>query len=1212
MIEMANKKTMSMRNKLIIILLCAMFLPQLFLIVSASIRYVRLGETLKEKAVSDSTEALNNSAIENIERLSTNTANLVAGFLYNRDADIRVVASLPHTWETYQAFAQSKTGRVLAKGEWVMNASGTEWVKARKEDAVSAVQRSTNSENDDNDGFHYRQPEAFTYIDAPLYDEITFVDLSGKETTKFVSPNSTKKKYPMSAELKDVSKRENTYVRAETYFEKLDKLSPGEIYVSDVIGAYVGSNYIGMYAPEKVKQAAADRGYDISYDPEAQAYAGRENPNGQRFEGIVRWATPVTDETGAKIGYVTFALNHDHIMEMVDHITPMKERYTELPSAFEGNYAFIWDYKCRSIVHPRHNSIVGYDPATGDAQIPWLEAGIYEGWKKSGLAKWTDYVKDIPLFNEQSRSKKPAPELTKLGLVGLDGRYLNNAPQCTGWMDLTQNGGSGSFYILWSGLYKLTTASAIPYYTGQYAPSEDNGFSKRGFGFVTIGAGLDDFTEPAKRTGEGLSSAIETSTSSAVLSFSVVTIVILVVVVIIAISIASYMTRNIMRLVAGLSRFRSGERQFRFNAPVKDEFGSLADSFDEMADSITESVNGPLCITDMNKVIVYMNEHGLKIRGKTLEEIVGRPYAENSIFPMNTPYCPYAALEENREAEVFYFAPKNVYLKGSAKYLFDKEGAKCGYIVTTADVTEIQNARNKAEQASRAKGDFLSNMSHEMRTPMNAIIGMSNIGATSADIERKDYCFNKIQDASTHLLGVINDVLDMSKIEAMKFRLSPTEFGFEKTLQRVVNVINLRVEEKRQNFLLHVDENIPETLYGDDQRLAQVITNLLSNAVKFTEERGTIQLSAKLVSEVDGDCEIEVAVRDNGIGISQEQQERLFSSFEQAETNITRKFGGTGLGLVISKNIVEMMGGRIWIESELGRGSVFTFTIHAHRVETAEKKPPRHVDLTKVRVLVVDDMPEILEYFVHISKRYEFACDTALSAKEALNRLNAGSRYDVFFVDWKMPEMDGLELSRRINEMLGHEATIIMISAIEWTEIEPEAKRCGVRKFLSKPIFPSEIESCITHFLGEDLATPAREAEDGVTDFAGRCALLVEDVDINREIVQALLEPTNIKLISVENGEEAVAKFKELNEEIDIIFMDLQMPVMDGFTATRAIRALDIPRAKTIPIIAMTANVFQSDIERCIEAGMSDHIGKPIDFNEVYAKLKKHLGLERE
>ena len=552
--------------------------------------------------------------------------------------------------------------------------------------------------------------------------------------------------------------------------------------------------------------------------------------------------------------------------------------------------------------------------------------------------------------------------------------------------------------------------------------------------------------------------------------------------------------------------------------------------------------------------------------------------------------------------------------------MYDTEGNIVGVVGSTDDVTEtvklqrdLEVAVEAAQAANRAKSIFLANMSHEIRTPMNAIIGMTTIGKSALDIDRKDYCFLKIEEASRHLLGIINDILDMSKIEANKFELSPAEFNFEKMLQQVVNVINFRVDQRQQKFIVHIDDAIPKYLIGDDQRLAQVITNLLGNAVKFTPEKGSISLDTRFLGEEAGVCTIQIKVTDTGIGISPEQQARLFQSFAQAENTTTRKFGGTGLGLVISKNIVEMMNGKIWIESELGKGSTFAFTVQVKRGQ--EKKNgllTSNVNLSNVRILAVDDDPDILEYFGNIMQRYGTPCDIAISGEKALELVKQKGPYDIYFIDWKMPGIDGIELTKKLKAGASApgKAVVIMISAAEWNIVEEDAKQAGVDKFLSKPLFPSVIADIVNECLGMERREMEETQPDTAGIFAGQHILLVEDVDINREIVAALLEPTMLEIDCATNGVEAVRMFSEAPEKYKVIFMDIQMPEMDGYEATRRIRALDLPNAKTIPIIAMTANVFREDIEKSLKAGMSSHIGKPLDFDEVLEKLRTYLTKE--
>ena len=538
-------------------------------------------------------------------------------------------------------------------------------------------------------------------------------------------------------------------------------------------------------------------------------------------------------------------------------------------------------------------------------------------------------------------------------------------------------------------------------------------------------------------------------------------------------------------------------------------------------------------------------------------------------------------------------------------------GEFAGVLVIMHDVTEIVKAKEIAEHASSAKGEFLSRMSHEMRTPMNAIIGMTSIAKGSKDPDKKEYCLDKIESASKHLLGVINDILDMSKIEANKFELSCQAFDFEKMLINVTNVINFRIEEKKQNLIINQDKNIPVSIIGDELRLSQVITNLLTNAVKFTPESGTITLRAKDLSVPAGKPTLQIEVADNGIGISVEQQSRLFTSFEQAEGGTARKYGGTGLGLAISKRIVELMGGRIWIESEFGTGSKFIFTIE---YEEDYSKPRTKLIINKedMHVLAVDDSPEIREYFTDVMTSLELSYDVAADGYEALNMIinRKDKPYNIFFVDWKMPKMNGIELTRKIKEITMNNAVIIMISAAEWSDIEKDATEAGVDRFISKPLFQTILINSINECVGftdNEITNQQTTATERANNYKNHTILIAEDVDINREIMRGILEETGISIDFAENGLEAILMFKEQPSRYSLILMDIHMPEMDGYEATRKIRALDYESIKAIPIIAMTANVFREDIEKCLSAGMNDHIGKPIDIDDLFKKLELYL-----
>jgi PAS domain S-box-containing protein len=639
----------------------------------------------------------------------------------------------------------------------------------------------------------------------------------------------------------------------------------------------------------------------------------------------------------------------------------------------------------------------------------------------------------------------------------------------------------------------------------------------------------------------------------------------------------------------------------------------------EQFETIWKNVEGGIVIIDAEtREIIDINPAAIRMYGDSRKNIVGKRCQE--VFCPSR-CCPILDQNETVDRSEFEYKKSNgeviPILKSVSKIHYN---GHLTLLESFTDVSYIKKAEEQkrmlevAEQANSAKSAFLANMSHEIRTPMNAIIGMTAIGESADSTERKDYCFNKIAGASKHLLGIINDILDMSKIEAGKFELMDAEFSFEKTLQQVVSVNKFRIDEKKQKFTVSIDANIPEVLIGDELRLAQVITNLLGNAVKFTPENGSIGVKAQFIGEEDGLCTIMCSVSDSGIGISPEQQARLFQSFQQAESSTSRKYGGTGLGLSISKNIVEMMGGRIWIESELGKGSTFTFTV---KVKQGEEKHHTFTDWNNVRILVLDDDQAASDFIQIIAKGYGAFCDVARDRQETLSLIERKGVYDIYLVDWDTLGDDGAKFIEMLKvgkaDFKGPtdfansgRVFVIMMLSQESRAVEESAKKAGVNKFLTKPLFPSAIVDIINGCIGAD--QPQEENTQGdMPQFEGCHILLAEDVEINREIVMALLEPTLIAIDCAEDGREAVKKFSEAPQKYDMIFMDLQMPQMDGYEATQRIRALDIPKAKDIPIIAMTANVFREDVERCLQVGMNSHIGKPINFDEVLEKLRSYM-----
>jgi CheY-like chemotaxis protein len=431
-------------------------------------------------------------------------------------------------------------------------------------------------------------------------------------------------------------------------------------------------------------------------------------------------------------------------------------------------------------------------------------------------------------------------------------------------------------------------------------------------------------------------------------------------------------------------------------------------------------------------------------------------------------------------------------------------------------------------------------------------------------------------------------------------------------MQKIATVLAFTMDAKNIEFTVRIDPAIPCAIHADEQRLSQVITNFLSNAAKFTPEGGKVRLSASRVG-TDANKEIEfvrIAVSDTGIGISEEFMPKIFNSFEQADNSVSRKYGGTGLGLAISKKIVELMGGTLSVDSVVGEGSTFSFVVSVKRAQgTVGTALPQGVNWANLKVLAVDDSEETRMYFEATGEALGFDCDTAKDAYEALALMRQPDKeYNVIFVDWRMPGMDGLAFAREVKKLDAGHVIVIMISSSAWSEIADQAKEAGVEGFIPKPLFTSAITDMINNLmLQPDDEKSDKKIEEMAGDFEGVRIMLVEDVDINREIVESLFDGSGAVITMAENGLEAVEKFSENPGAFDVIFMDIHMPVKDGYAAAREIRAMDISKAKTIPIIAMTANVFKKDVDKCLACGMNDHVGKPIDIHEVFTKLKRQL-----
>ena len=584
--------------------------------------------------------------------------------------------------------------------------------------------------------------------------------------------------------------------------------------------------------------------------------------------------------------------------------------------------------------------------------------------------------------------------------------------------------------------------------------------------------------------------------------------------------------------------------------------------------------------------------------------------------------------EDIHNAEITILNGRESHNYALSKDIIIERGQYAGYILTLSDISNYRQMiseiheqndklielKNLAESASKAKSDFLSRMSHEIRTPMNAIIGMTKIADNTSDINKLRYCLSTIGTSSAQLLGLINDILDMSKIEAGKFEIEIAPMNIEKTLMKVCNLIVDKTEQKSQKLVVNLGKNMRMHYLGDELRISQVITNLLSNAVKFTPEKGTVTITVEEIQKENDYSILRFTISDTGIGITEEQIDKLFVSFEQADGSISRRFGGTGLGLAISKSIIEKMNGRIWVESETNKGSVFTFEIKLERSpRQSETVIFDGITPSDLKLLIVDGDKDIRRHFLDVVGNFGTNADEAESGTRAIHLVKtareAQKPYDVVFLDYNLPDMDGIETANKLGEMIDKNTVIVMTSFLEWNKIEKLADGVGVHRFISKPLFPSSILDAINEIVGNTIKNLKIETvmEEKAPDFSDATLLLAEDVEINREIFIALLEDTNINIDVAENGRIAVNKFKENPDRYNIIIMDVQMPEMDGCEATRMIRALDIPKAKQIPIIAMTANAFKEDVAMCISCGMNDHLAKPIDVEAVTRKLIFYL-----
>lgn len=740
-------------------------------------RDLKSAKAIGERAIEDSVHALNLKSTEAIEVRTVELAASIAGFLYERDRDIRILSVLPPDTDTYREIYSTCNKDVIVDGPENPTAPGP-----------AASDKGLLWENPENrQSWRHRGPVDFKKESRPLYKEITFVDLNGKETIKIAGG-------VISDDLRDVSKPENTYCRAEEYFGHLPSLKKGEIYVSRVVGAYV-KGWMQM-TPEGIR-----------VKPES-AYAGKENPGGRKFDGIVRWAAPVYDR-GKRIGYVTAALDHVHLREFTEHVVPTDQRFSALPDAGSGNYAFLWDDRDRNIAHPRHFFIIGFDPETGMEVPGWLSQATYDEFEKSGMSLY-EFVERLPSFRGFTQTKKGSIEQMKAGCIGLDCRVLDTAPQCQGWHRGTEDGGSGSFIILWSGLWKFTSYAAVPYFTGMY------GRSGRGFGYVTIGANVPDFHREANATKRYIEAAISEkgkaieadrqNTRSTIQEadrrnrnmLSVVVVLSAFCVVGASVVLSLNITNPIKHLTSGAVAMSRGDLEQHIQVVSRDEIGRLAGAFNEMAAAVAE--------------------------------------------------------------------------------------------------------------LDRMKSDFVSTASHELRTPIHSmLLAVTGIlGGYSGEVGdevRED--LESVEAELGRLTRLVNDLLDLARIEAKRIQLEMVEASPADIVETAVQQVEALLKSHSHRMEVSVPPFAPE-IRVDRDRIVQVLINLLSNSIKYSPDGGKIVVRGEA-----RDSEFVFVVADNGYGIPQWAHEKIFEKFFQADSIMSHKVGGSGLGLTISREIVHLHGGSI-------------------------------------------------------------------------------------------------------------------------------------------------------------------------------------------------------------------------------------------------------------------------------------------------------------
>lgn len=848
-------KNLSIKIKLIIIFILIKIIPLLFVSYIAYEGILKLEQYLNKStnflynqskevisntanaSIEDSIKILDKKSQESLEKLSNEIALNIANFLYERDRDLIFLSKLELNQKVLDSFFEAKTKEITIHDEYYYD-NETNSYKTKEE--IKEVERDKKTANlkDNEKEFNYIDPIDFKTKSIPIYKEISFFDLQGNEKYKVSTINNQKV---------NVSDSKNTFIKAEKYFDEIQKLNKNEIYVSDVIGEYIGTKVIGLFTKEKAQKSG------IEFEPEKYGYAGIENPLGKRFEGIIRFITPVY-KNDEKIGYISLALDHRHLQEFTDTVNPTNSNLKQnITDASLGNYAFIWDYEGKSIVHPRHYSIFGYDKNTGEKVMPWLSLDVAEKFYSSNQ-NINDFLKNYPKFEEQSLQKKPnLKQLKEDGNVGLDCRYLNFAPQCEGWMQLTQNGGYGSFIINWSNVWKLTTAATIPYYTGKY------GNSKRGFGFVSIGASVDDFHAAANETKEEVTKILDSQTQiiskimdenkfeikdsirALINELSTVTFAMIVLVIIIALFMSSYLSKKIDDILIGTKKFANNELDYRIKVTSTDEIGQLENSFNEMAGKI-------------EKLISQEKKLNTELEEKVIVETSKQKEQEQLL------------IQQTRLA---------------------------------------------------AMGEMIGNIAHQWRQPLNALgLILQNLKFSYEIGELDEKMIDKSVKKATMLTENMSKTIDDFR-NFFRPNKAKENFKINEGITKAIELIESTFEHN--NIKLEKDFASSEIeFFGFANEFSQVILNLLTNAKDAVLENKIENPLIIIQTKIDDEY-IYISIKDNGLGIKDEIINKIFEPYFTTKD----EGKGTGIGLYMSKIIIENnMNGKIEVKNEQNGANV--------------------------------------------------------------------------------------------------------------------------------------------------------------------------------------------------------------------------------------------------------------------------------------------------